>query len=124
MVQRLGNFPDAWDPEECLVSAGFGALAACESILAVGDAPDGDDGDLLIRAAWTDTGVHHEETIHSPQGHARLAYLREVVQEHLSLCGNSHWGDQTDVSNLSVALGLGIFIFLQSTKCWQSILSV
>ena len=54
MDARLGFFQDDWDPHELLQVCGFGCLTGCESVLAYGDAPEGDPGDATCRIVLSD----------------------------------------------------------------------
>ena len=129
MDQRLGSFQDAWNPQELLQQAGFGELLHCESVLAFGDAPDGDPGDITMRCSFNDAragGSAQERLINVRQGQTFLADLRAMVQQELMTNGNNHWGDQFDVQNLSDALDLGILLFcdqlqLDGQQCFYNI---
>ena len=102
------------EPQELLQQAGFGELLHCESVLAFGDAPDGDPGDITMRCSFNDAragGSAQERLINVRQGQTFLGDLRAMVQEELKTGGNNHWGDQFDVQNLSDALDLGILLF-------------
>ena len=44
------------------------------------------------------------------QGRTCLEQLRASLQAELMASGNHHWGDQTDVHNLSSALDIGILM--------------
>ena len=112
-----GDFEDRWDPDpvQMLKATGFGFLLNCESVLACGDAPDGDAGDIIVRLAFTDAvqggGARREELIPVSQGYAQLAQLRNLIQAQIERPGNDHWGNQFDVNSLSMALDLGILLF-------------
>ena len=113
MDERLGNFPDGWSPRRLLITCGFECLLNCESVLAFGDAVDGDPGDITMRVAFTDAragGAHEQRLLGIPQGRTCLEQLRASLQAELMVSGNHHWGDQTDVQNLSSALNIGILM--------------
>ena len=117
--QRLGSFEDGWDPERILRDCGFVSIVDCESVLAFGDAVDGDPGDIVMRVAFNDGrrgGSREECLIPLPQGRTCLAQLRAMVQAELMVSGNHHWGDQFDVQNLSNALNLGILMCCNSLQ--------
>ena len=113
--QRLGTFPDAWNPEALLRQCGFECLVDCESVLAFGDAVGHDPGDVAIRIARADArrggAAREEQILLVPQGQSMLAALRSMVKDEQVQLGNQHWGDQFDVQSLSSALNLGILMF-------------
>ena len=111
----LGGFRDGWDPIGLLHTCGFHCLVGCESVLAFGDAVDGDPGDVSLRVARTEArfgaGGREERIELVVQGRSKLAELRQCVKAELKRSGNWHWGDQFDVQNLSNALDVGVLMF-------------
>ena len=112
--ERLGQFFDQWSPSFLLHRHGFDALLQCESVLAVSARDDGDVDDIVVKISITSTvpGTAPEELcVPIDQGRARMAFLLEDVQREWSQCGHNHWGDHTDVQNLSEMLNIGILMF-------------
>jgi len=125
MDKSVGVFEDAWDPKRLLHDAGFGFLENCESVLAFGDNPDGDDGDVLLRLAFTDAtrgaAPRYEMIFPLSDGWAKFVGLRSRVIAEMQKLGDNHWGDVRDVRALSEALNIGIFMFcdqLQKDNQW------
>ena len=110
----LGGFEDEWNPCQLLQACGFSCLLDCESVLAYGDAPDGDAGDATCRIVRTDPhrhGAREEQLVVVPQGHSCLAALKAYVKDEIMRLGNNHWGDWFDVQSLSDALDVGVLMF-------------
>jgi hypothetical protein len=112
--QSIGGFQDAWDPTDLLQQCGFECLVGCDNVQAFGDVQNGKPGDAAIRVARTEAqrgGGARVESIHIvEQGHNRLAALRYMVKDELTQLGDRHWGDQTDVRNLTEALDVGVLM--------------
>ena len=111
MNQRLGTFLDAWDPTELLEQNGFECVLGCDSVLACGDSPDGDDGDLRLRLVYTNEHRSWQQLVDVRGGRVRLLALGEALQTQWQIPGNQHQGDQGDVQRLSQALNVGILMF-------------
>ena len=113
--ENLGTFPDDWSPTGLLQECGFACLVGCDSVLAFGDAVEGEPGDTSLRVARTDArrggGEREEPIVLVEQGHSKFAMLREEVKTERAKIGNSHWGDQRDVCALSEALDVGVLMF-------------
>ena len=116
--QNCDIFLDHWDPNpvQTLKDIGFGnILKGCESVLAFGDATEGDPGDTIVRVAFTDAhpggGGRREELLHITQGWTKLAQLRLCIQAQIEKLGDAHWGNQFDVNSLSAALDIGVLMF-------------
>ena len=94
---------------------GFESLIGCESVLAFGYDGTENHADATMRVARTEArhgaGSRREEIVHVPNGFCSLMTLREHVKSELLKTGDSHWGDQRDVKNLSEALDVGILMF-------------
>ena len=107
-------FVDEWDPRALLNDCGFSCLLGCESVLAFGDAAEGDAGDATCRIVRTDPhhgGVREEHLVLVPQGHSCLAALKMRVKDQIMRLGNYHWGDSFDVRSLSDGLDVGVLMF-------------
>ena len=114
MDMRSGFFRDGWNPRALLQACGFSALLDCESVLAYGDAADGDSGDATCRIVRTDAyrgGAREEQLVCLPQGHSCLTALRVCVKDEIMRLGNNHWGDWFDVQSLSDGLDVGVLMF-------------
>ena len=107
MHERLGTFEDRWSPEKILKGTPFEVLLGSESVLAVGEAEDGDSGDLSVRVKRTEVvkgGSSYDEVLCIEQGLPALVALRCKLNDILSQEGNTHWGDINDVKALSQSL--------------------
>ena len=115
LAHQLGDLQDLWNPTQLLMECGFEAIVGCESVLAFGDAPDGEPGDAVIRIARTEAyrggAPRQEELCLLVDGWTKLEALRSRVKVQIFTPGNTHWGDQFDVQNLSDVLDIGILMF-------------
>ena len=115
----MGFFQDGWNPRLLLQACGFSSLLDCDSVLAYGDAPQGDPGDATCRIVRTDArrgGGREEQLVLVPQGHSCLAALRVCVKDEIMRLGNNHWGDWFDVQSLSDNLDLGVLMFCDEVQ--------
>ena len=122
LEESSGRWQDRWSPSRLLRGYGFGQLAGCDAVRAVGPNPclDSDSGDLVVALTRSsaEAGGAASAEIFLPiaQGQSLLVALTNAVREEFEKCGNHHWGTVTDCRALSAYFDVGMLIFANSLQ--------
>ena len=117
---NMKTWQDQWNPVTILEECGLSCIMGYDTVRAVSDDPNGNEGDILLIVDLSDAHsagqARQERQIRITQGLAYLNLLRQELQTVFQTCGNTHWADATDARMLAEALGIGFCTFADSLQ--------